>query len=846
MITALLVAVLGPATPTPSPEPGVSLVLARHRAATISNVRYDIALNLPETAAPVTGTVTVSFHLARPGTVVLDFRAPAANVGAVRDASGKPVIPSVTTDHIIIPASALRTGDNHITLDFTATDAALNRRGDYLYALFVPDRASTAFPCFDQPDLKARYRLTLTIPAAWRAVANGGAESMDSLGSTKRIRFHESAPISTYLFTFAAGKLLSEEADRDGRHFTMYHRETDSAKVARNRDAIFDLHAAAIRWLEDYTGIKYPFEKFDFFAIPAFQFGGMEHPGAVWYSAGALFLDQTATRNQLLGRASVISHETAHMWFGDLVTMRWFNDVWMKEVFANFMAGKIVGPSFPDINHDLRFFLGNHPTAYGADRTMGANPIRQPLENLREAGQLYGAIIYQKAPIVMRQLERAIGEDVMRQGLREYLAGHKFGNATWPDLIAILDRLSPEDLATWSRVWVGQPGRPTITASVQGGVLRVTQRDPRGRGLLWNQRIGVTVGDGDTTRQLSVLLRGRSTNVPLDVKPGFVLAGTDGVGYGRFETDSASVAALLDRLPRVSDPVVRSAGWQTLQEEMLDGRLAPGHLLRAALSALPQEKDDLIGQELLGVIGGTYWRFLPDSARRRFAPEVERILWQELDRADKPGKKGAFFQAIVGTTLTPEGTSRLERIWRKDETPAGLPLAEQQYTQLAEALAVRRVAGSEALLDQEEQRITNPDRLARFRFVRRALSPDAAVRDSLFAGFRDLTNRRRESWVGEALGYLNHPLHARESERYLRPSLDLLLEIKQTGDIFFPTNWLNAALDGHQSGIAARTVSRFLREHPDYPPRLRGKLLQVATGLFRAAAIVEGWAPEGL
>ena len=141
----------------------------------------------------------------------------------------------------------------------------------------------------------------------------------------------------------------------------MFHRETDAAKVARNRDAIFDLHARALAWLEDYTGIPYPFGKFDFVLIPSFQFGGMEHPGAIYYNASGLLLDETATQNQLLGRASVISHETAHMWFGDLVTMKWFNDVWMKEVFANFMAAKIVNPSFPTVNHDLRFLLSELP-----------------------------------------------------------------------------------------------------------------------------------------------------------------------------------------------------------------------------------------------------------------------------------------------------------------------------------------------------------------------------------------------------------------------------------------------------------------------------------------------------
>ncbi len=156
----------------------------------------------------------------------------------------------------------------------------------------------------------------------------------------------------------------------------MLHRETDAAKVARNRDAIFDLHASALGWLERYTGIPYPWGKFDFLLVPSFQFGGMEHPGAIFYNASGLLLDPSATQNQKLGRASLIAHETAHMWFGDLVTMRWFDDVWMKEVFANFMAAKIVNPSFPEINHDLRFLLAHYPA--GLRRRSHAGHQRDP------------------------------------------------------------------------------------------------------------------------------------------------------------------------------------------------------------------------------------------------------------------------------------------------------------------------------------------------------------------------------------------------------------------------------------------------------------------------------------
>ena len=223
------------------------------------------------------------------------------------------------------------------------------------------------------------------------------------------------------LFRSVAGRFEEVAAERDGRPMTMFHRESDPAKVARNADAIFDLHAKALAWLEEYTTISYPFQKFDFVLIPSFQFGGMEHPGAVHYRSSTLMLDEAATRNQHLRRASLIAHETAHMWFGDLVTMKWFDDVWTKEVFANFMAAKIVEPEFPDVDHELRFLLSHYPSAYGVDRTPGANPIRQPLDNLNEAGTLYGAIIYQKAPIVMRMLERQVGKEAFRDGLGEYL-----------------------------------------------------------------------------------------------------------------------------------------------------------------------------------------------------------------------------------------------------------------------------------------------------------------------------------------------------------------------------------------------------------------------------------------
>ena len=567
--------------PVSDPAAGVPLEVAQDRAARVSNLRYQVHFSVPDAQAePVRGRVIIRFDLNDPARPLpLDFAGPADAVGSVTSA-GQPSSARWVNEHIVIPAADLRRGANEIAIDFRSADAPLNRNPEFMYALFVPARARQAFPCFDQPDLKAKYTVSLTIPAGWEALSNGAERGRTG----QDVTFAETQPISTYLFTFAAGKFKVEIAERGKRRFRMLHRETDPEKVSRNRDAIFDLHAGALDWLEKYTGIDYPFGKFDFLLVPAFQFGGMEHPGAIFYRAPSLLLDPSATQDDKLGRASLIAHETAHMWFGDLVTMKWFNDVWTKEVFANFMAAKIVEPAFPEINHELRFLFAHYPGAYGVDRTAGSNAIRQELTNLNEAGSLYGAIIYQKAPIVMRQLETIVGADRFREGMRAYLKAHAFGNATWPALIGVLDPLTPEDLAAWSHAWVEQPGRPVITTELKvadGRIERLafTQRDPiAGRGLVWSQRVKVALGYASEIRTLEVALNAPTVDVTAArglPAPSFVLPTGGGVGYGGFALDPTSIAWLLKYMPDIPEPLTRGAATITLWESMLEGRVVP-------------------------------------------------------------------------------------------------------------------------------------------------------------------------------------------------------------------------------------------------------------------------------
>jgi aminopeptidase N len=855
--------------PPPSVELGIPVELAEHRAQTLSDVRYRVALEIPEARSePIQGHTTILFLWDdRDGhPVVVDFKDPGERVDRVR-VNGSEVEWTPQADHVVVPGAHFGRGENRLELFYQAGDEALNRSDEFLYTLFVPDRAHFSLPVFDQPDLKARVAWELTVPEGWVAVANGPGENLPQIpvdlageGVHRELvavvaepgrrvySFLESRPIPTYLMAFAAGRFQMEMGRRGRFQFTMYHRETDPEAVARNRDEIFDLHQAAVDWLEDYTALDYPFQKFDFVLLPPFQYGGMEHPGSIFYRQSSLMLDESATQANYLGRASLIAHETAHMWFGDLVTMRWFNDVWTKEVFANFMAAKIVHPSFPEVDHKLRFLMSHHPSAYGVDRTPGANSIRQPLENLREAGTLYGAIIYQKAPVVMAHLERTVGEETFRDGMREYLSTYRYGNATWPDLITILDRLSDEDLAVWSRVWVEEPGRPTIHVSYDGGGegtgrVVVRQEDAWGRGRMWPQTLELVASWPSGLERTSVRLEGPEavadawTGRP---EPEWLLPMGAGIEYGLFLLDGEALEALAMGLQGLEDPSLRGAAWLLLRDHMLEERVIPGAILDLALASLEAEEDEILVGHILGLVQQIYWHLLPDEVRRERASEVEQVLWRGVTSSSTPTLKASFFGAYRGVAFTPGAVERLRRIWAREQRVPDVPLSESQEIGLAEALAVREVRGAQAILDAQLDRIQNPDRRARFEFVRPSLSSDPAVREAFFQSLKDDSNRDREPWVLSGLGYLQHPLRRDHGSGMVPEGLELVEEIQRTGDIFFPGRWLGALLGSHNSGEVVDEVVRFLEARPDYPVRLRGKILQEYDGVRRAARIVHG------
>jgi len=854
VLAILALSSCGRADTTEYTAPGVSKLLATYRYETLKDVSYNLSFRIDTgSSSPVEGTAVIEFErTSGREPMVIDFNVPADHLRSV-SVNGRQTEAALTNGHIVIDRSLLSKSYNRVEVGFRAGDLSLNRNDEYLYTLFVPDRASTAFPCFDQPDIKGRFTLALDIPESYRAMSNNRVVSADTASGRVTLRFSETKPISTYLFAFAAGRFELTEKEIDGVRMEMLHRESRQGYADNNSDEIFRLHYSALKWLEEYTHIPYPFDKFGFVLLPPFQYSGMEHPGSIFYRASSLMLEASPTLNEQLSRASLIAHETSHIWFGDLVTMKWFDDVWLKEVFAGYMSDKIVTPDFPTVNHELRFLLSRYPAAYAIDRTGGTNPVIQELGNMKDAGSLYGGIIYNKAPIVMRQLEQMAGEEKLREALQIYLKEYSFGNARWDDLIGIIEKVTRKSMEEWSRMWVRESGMPLITPVVSSKeegtdeVCRISFRedDPAGNLRHWPQTLHTMVITETDTVTGEVKPADKRSFLTASAIPLCIIPDITGRAYGTFLLDSTTASYLPDHINDFQDPLLRGILWINMHENLLNGTVSPTVYYNALFSALQTEEELQLRNYLAGRLGYVYWHHLSDSARTANAPDAEAMIWQKLITAETASEKRQWFGLFRNVAVTERGLARLRDLWKSGQLPGGevanrpgvgtgpVRLGEDEQSGLALTLALRGLPEAPAVIAAQRDRITTADRLQRFDFVLPSVSPDEAVRDEFFNSLRDPANREHEPWVLEALGYLHHPSVANRSEHYILPSLELLEEIKSTGDIFFPGGWITTTLGGQHSAEACETVEKFLEERPDYPADLRLKILQAADHLLR-------------
>ncbi len=849
-------------TSAPGSTPGVSRELAAYRLTHVHDVRYALSLDVTQRDTAV-GEVDVSFVQLSAADIVLDFRGIGVSSLSVNGhALGGAPSSYWNGAHVRIPASYSMAGTNHVVVSFRApiapAGASIIRArdatdgADYLYTLLVPSDANLLFPCFDQPDLKARVTLTLTTPPSWRALGNGVATARDSTAATVVHHFTETAPLSTYLIAFAAGpwnvvtRNVALTTKGTPVPLSLWSRRSRAAEV--ESDTLIQMNARALRWLGDWFGVPYAFGKFDFLLAPAFPFGGMEHPGAVFYNEENFIYRERPTVSQLLGRQATTFHEVAHQWFGDYVTMRWFDDLWLKEGFATYMAAKMQAALEPTSNAWKTFYLRNKPVAYATDATAGTTPVWQTLRNLDQAKSNYGPIVYNKAPGILRQLDYLVGERAFQAGLRDFLRTHPYGNATWRDLLHSVGQASGRDLTPWGAQWILRPGMPIVEQQLvvrDGRIeqLTLTQRAAQpsisGRGA-WPLKMQLLLYYDDSTAavRLPVLLDHERTVVSAARgrnAPAFVFANDGDFGYALVLPDTASVRWLERRIGSVKDDFTRAMLWGALWDLVREARLSPVRYAALALRELPTERDEQLAGNLVGRITTALTRYAEHASADTLRARAEQVLLRgAADTTLAYGQRKAQLDAVISLAQDSVALARLDG-WLDANAAAGVPLRPPTRWAIVTRLIARSSPYADARLRAEARRDSTTEG-KRQAFVAEAARPTSTSKGEYFTRwFADQS--LNEEWVTSSLRAFHDTERGDLTRAFLIPALDTLPWIQQNRRIFFLGSWLGATIGGQTSAEALSDIDAWLRAHPALAADLRQKVLQSRDELERTVAI---------
>ncbi len=420
---------------------------------------------------------------------------------------------------------------------------------------FEPTDARRAFPCWDEPDRKATFSLTLLVPEGMEAVSNTAVtEEQPAEGGRRRVRFADTMPMSTYLVAWAIGPLeATEPVDVDGTPLRVVHVPGKGHLTSY----ALEVGAHALRFFTEWFGQPYPGDKLDLLAIPDFAFGAMENLGAVTFRESLLLVDpSSASRLELQRIADVICHEIAHMWFGDLVTMRWWNGLWLNEAFATFMEVLAVDEFRPEWQRWVTF-ARSRAAALVTDGLSTTRPIEYEVRQPKDAQGMFDVLTYEKGASVLRMLERYIGTKDFQEGIRRYLATHRYANAETTDLWDAIEEASGEPARATMDSWIFQGGYPLVTVAEDGEGLRLDQRPFRylgspATGTSWRVPVLVRGVAGGQTVERRLLLDGSGARLDLPGPVNWVVANAGGQGFFRVSYDPRLMAALTADLSRLA------------------------------------------------------------------------------------------------------------------------------------------------------------------------------------------------------------------------------------------------------------------------------------------------------
>jgi aminopeptidase N len=855
-------------------EAGVSHELAIARAARLSDIRYQVSFAIKEHASAIDGTETVTFASKVAGDVAIDYRDGVLKAATL---NGRAIPMELENGHLNLSAIA---GRNALTLAFVSNAAtagkAITRYEDkddgneYFYTLFVPMDASMAFPCFDQPDLKARFTLELEHPAGWMVIGNTAASTVDATHA----RFGETRPISTYLFAFATGP-FSAIRSQNPKEPTLYVRRSQLARAEQEAPQVQKMAGRGIAYLSEYFAQPFPFAKYDMVLIPGFPFGGMEHAGATFLNEDGVLFRSTPTESDYFKRNILVLHETCHQWFGDLVTMRWFDDLWLKEGFAQYMAYKTLAELEPASNPWKHFYEDIKPLAYGIDETYGTTPISQNIANLKDAKSAYGAIVYEKAPAVLKQLNYFLGEDTFRDGLRLYLKGHAYGNAEWADLVRAFEDAGDQlghhqDVQSWAKAWITRRGMPEVNVSYScdAGKLSaftISQRDVLDDGYVWpmsNQILLLATlpteqGQADVE---TIKVEWNAAAYPVADAigkrcPSVVFANEGDYGYGRFLLDRASGAAtesqldpqargeanvgLLASASDATAPLRRTMLWGALWDDVHVARSAPRGYVELALRSLPDETDESMARIQGARIATALHAYLHETARESVGPRAEAVIAERMLKSPTLGLRIVGFRTFTSVAASPAALEQVKELLAGKLAVPGLTLKPLDRWNLVGHLIAMGDPEAEDIAAAERARDHSGEG-QKYAYAVGAGAASAAIKARYFDEYLH-SQTIEEDWITQSLRPFNSWNQTALTGPYLTKSLNELAEIKQHRKIFFLAAWLGAFIEGQNSAEAQATVHGWLAQQK-MDPDLRLKVLEVSDSLDRTVLIRQKFA----
>jgi aminopeptidase N len=695
---------------------------AAERARLLTVGSYDVALDLIAAETEFTSTCLVRFACSEPGaSTFVDLVA--TSVESI-ELNGLPLDPAEISQGNRIRLDALA-ADNELRVvarcPFSRTGEGMHRFVDpvdqavYVYSQFEPADAKRAFACFDQPDLKATFTFAVTAPSGWQVVSNEPGAAPDELGDGRAVtRFDTTPRMSTYITALVAGPYHvvrdAWERPRGGNiPLGVYCRASLAQHL--DPDEILELTKQGFAFFEEQFGRPYPFTKYDQLFVPEFNAGAMENAGCVTFLEDYVFRSKV-TQAARDARANTILHEMAHMWFGDLVTMRWWDDLWLNESFAEFMAYHAAASATRFTDAWTGFATSRKAWGYRQDQLPSTHPIAADAPDLETAKTNFDGITYAKGAAVLRQLVAWVGLERFMAGVRTYFDRYEWGNTRLADLLAELEVTSGRDLAEWSKEWLQTAGcntlRPSFELDADGryASFAVEQEAPADHPTLRSHRIAIGLYERGATglerlERIEIDVVGPLTEVPALVgltQPDLLLLNDDDLTFAKIRLDKRSLATLTSSIGDLDDSLARALCWSAAWDMTRDAEMRGRDFVQLVVNGVRGESDIITVQSVLRQAASSVEVFV-DPAHRTETKAAFAAALRELALSAEPGgdHQLAFVRTFAGSASAPEDLDLIARLLDGTESLDGLLIDTDMRWSLLRRLVSTGTRGDDAI-----------------------------------------------------------------------------------------------------------------------------------------------------